>query len=138
MNLLASEYIPQKPPFIMVDNILSCNDMQTVTNFKINENNIFVKDNLLQEAGIIENIAQTCAARIGYLNQQQEIRVGVIGAIKNLEIYKLVAVNEILTTTIKTVAEVFDSVIIDAEIYSNNLIIAKAEMKVFIMNEEKK
>jgi hypothetical protein len=58
--------IPQKPPFVMIDALLFSDEKRTVSSFKIPEKNIFVKEGLFLEPGLVENIAQTAAARAGH------------------------------------------------------------------------
>ena len=60
--------IPQRPPFMMVDRILSCDDSDAVTEFMVRQDNILLDENRLSSAGIVENMAQSCAARMGCVN----------------------------------------------------------------------
>ena len=55
--------IPQRPPFVMVDALAYTNEKATATVLKITEQNIFVNKGELTESGLVENIAQTAAAR---------------------------------------------------------------------------
>ena len=48
--------IPQRPPFVMVDSVLTCEETDSVTEFKVREDNIFLDDMALSPAGIIENM----------------------------------------------------------------------------------
>ena len=61
--------LPQQEPFVMIDTLVAFDELTTVTETTINERRMFVADSVMSEAGIIENIAQTCAARIGYVNK---------------------------------------------------------------------
>ena len=63
-NILS--YIPQRPPFVMVDEIIDSGEKKTCSKFLIKEDNIFVENGFLKEPGLVENIAQTAAARAGY------------------------------------------------------------------------
>ena len=80
--------IPQRSPFIMVDRVLSCDMTDAVTEFVVREDNIFLDQMTLAPTGIIENIAQSCAARMGCINMQQKesVKLGFIGDIRNCEI----------------------------------------------------
>ena len=60
------KYIPQRPPFVMVDNLIECGSSKFITNFKILESNLFVFKNSISESALIENIAQTCAVGFGF------------------------------------------------------------------------
>ena len=64
--------IPQRPPFVMVDRVISCDEVDAVAEFSIKEDNIFLDDEKLSPAGIIENMAQSCAARMGCINQMRK------------------------------------------------------------------
>ena len=59
--------IPQRPPFMMVDKILSCDDTDAVTEFLVRQDNILLDDNKLSSAGIVENMAQSCHGQRGLL-----------------------------------------------------------------------
>ena len=83
------ELIPQRPPFIMVDRLLHFDRIVTTAEFAVREDNIFLEGDELQPEGLVENIAQTCAARIGYVNlmNKESVRLGFIGAVRNLSIF---------------------------------------------------
>ncbi len=59
--------IPQRPPFVMIDRLVSSDADIIKTSFKITGDNIFVTDGRFREPGLLENIAQTAAARAGEL-----------------------------------------------------------------------
>lgn len=130
--------IPQRRPFVMVDRLLSFDETESSTDFVIKEDNIFCKDGLFLETGIMENIAQTCAARIGYINinNNESIKIGVIGSIKDLIITKLPKVGTTLVTKVKVLSEVFAITLVEAEVYDNDELIAKCEMKISLTDKE--
>jgi len=92
---------------LMVDYINELSDTKVITQFKITLENLFVEDNKLQESGLIENAAQTCASIVGqtfFMDENNQIKedvqvIGFISGIKNLKIYELPQVNHQLTTT---------------------------------------
>src|SRR5688500_4930876 len=90
-------YIPQRHPMVMIDDLLEASDTHAVTQLKINADNIFVEDHCLAEPGLVENIAQTAAAHVGYQCAQKQIPVpiGYIAAVKNLEIVRLPELNSV-------------------------------------------
>lgn len=131
--------IPQRRPFVMVDRLLSFDEMESSTDFIIKEDNLFCKDGFLIETGIMENIAQTCAARIGYINmykKKESVKIGVIGSIKDLEIKKLPIVGSTISTRIKVISEIFAITLVEAEVYNNNELIARCEMKISLTDKE--
>lgn len=129
------ELIPQQPPFVVVDALTHYDDVLTRTRLQVVSDNIFVENNALTEAGIIENIAQTCATRMGYINKyilKNEVKLGFIGAIKNFVIDELPKVGDILTTEIEIVSEVFALTLVNAKVEVGGKIIASCEMKISI------
>lgn len=61
--------LPQQEPFVMVGALTCYDDTDVQTCTKINDDNLFTVGGRFATAGMIENIAQTCAARIGYVNK---------------------------------------------------------------------
>ena len=60
------ELLPQRRPYIMVDRLTHFDWVSAKTVFVVREDNLFCKDGVMEEAGLVENIAQTCAARTGF------------------------------------------------------------------------
>lgn len=133
-----TEYIPQRNPIVMIDTLNYCDGSVTATNFEIRENNIFVKDGILHEPGIIENIAQTAAAKAGYEVKKNgaEPLIGFIGAIKDLVIYKLPEVGDVLETTVTVKMEVMGITLVEGVSSCGGNKIASCEMKIFIQKPE--
>lgn len=126
--------IPQRPPFVMVDTLVTAGENNARTKLKIRSDNIFVKENQLTEPALIENIAQTAAARMGYICKQnnEQVPVGFIGAVQNLEIFALPEVGDEIETEIVIKNQVFDVTLIAGQVYLNDDVLAKCEMKIFI------
>jgi predicted hotdog family 3-hydroxylacyl-ACP dehydratase len=126
--------IPQKPPFVMVDKLLSVTETSTTTGFSIKADNIFVKDGVFKEPGLVENIAQTAAASAGYVShtENKPVLVGYIGAVNNLQIFTLPQTGDELITEITTENQIFDVTLISGKITCNGQLIAQCKMKIFI------
>jgi len=131
--------IPQRPPFVMIDELSGSDGNLTNTRLQVRTDNIFVENNVLTEPGLLENIAQTAAARAGYEAKKDNapVRVGYIGAVKNFEVFVLPAVGDVLETEIITGNQVFDVSVIKGTIHSNGHLVARCEMKIFIKNHKK-
>jgi predicted hotdog family 3-hydroxylacyl-ACP dehydratase len=129
----ALAFIPQRPPFVLVDNILACDETVVTTDFRIPEEHILVQDGRLSEAGLMENIAQTCAARIGWMNQDKPVRIGVIGSINNFEHQTLPQCGQTLVTTVTVESSVFEAIIVHADIQCEAKPVAQCDMKVFVV-----
>jgi predicted hotdog family 3-hydroxylacyl-ACP dehydratase len=137
INIL--ELLPQQPPFVMVDKLLYCDHHVTRTSYLVKKENIFCDNGRFSESGLIENIAQTCAARIGYINKyinNQTIKLGFIGAIHDLKILRLPQIGELLVTQITTIEEIFQITLVNATITVGEEIISSCEMKISITDRE--
>src|SRR5471030_1367441 len=102
-----SALLPQKPPIEMVDKLWFHDDTYSISGLTVKEENIFCKNGVLCEPGIIENIAQTAGLRLGYLVSEMQQNgeklnppMGYIGAIKNLIIHQLPKIGAELKTEI--------------------------------------
>ena len=129
-----ADLIPQKFPFVMIDQLTYSDDSTTTSTLTVNESNIFVANGYFCEPGLIENIAQTAAARAGYaaMTQNSPVPLGFIGAIKDLEIYELPPIGAALETEIKLLHQVFEVAIISGIIRSAGKVLAQCEMKIVI------
>jgi predicted hotdog family 3-hydroxylacyl-ACP dehydratase len=131
INIL--ELLPQQPPFVMVDKLLHFDEIKTVTQLVVRSDNLFFENGRLTASGLIENIAQTCASRIGYINKfilKQSVKLGYIGAIRNLIIVRTPSEGEVITTEIKLLEEVFKMTLVQANVRVGDETIVTAEMKI--------
>ena len=130
------ELIPQRPPFVMIDKLVSCDMVVTVTELKVCEDNIFVADGRFTAEGLMENIAQTCAARMGYINLSngEKVKIGVIGAVNSFDIFQTPKVGERIVTTIEVVEELFQITMVKAFVRCGDETIAQANMKIALMD----
>ncbi len=131
--------VPQRKPFVMIDELTYSDGNLTRTRLQVRADNIFVENGLLTEPALLENIAQTAAARAGYEANKENapVRVGYIGGVKNFEVFDLPAVNDVIETEILIGNQVFDVSVIKGTIRCNNKVIASCEMKIFIKNHKK-
>ena len=134
------ELIPQRPPFVMIDRLVSSDAVFSVTELEVRPDNLFVDNGRMTAAGLVENIAQTCAARIGYinLNRGETVKIGVIGSISNLNIARTPKVGEHLVTTIKLLEEVFQVTLVEAMVKSDDEVLAQCNMKIALTDMDSK
>lgn len=127
--------LPQRPPFIMIGQLEHFDMVRVSTSTEVKADNIFVEDNQLSASGLIENIAQTCAARIGYINKyilKKGIQIGFIGAIRNLMILALPKVDERIFTEVEVKEEVFGMLLAYAEVKTDMRTLVTTEMKIAV------
>ncbi|MFN8117787.1 MAG: 3-hydroxyacyl-ACP dehydratase [Bacteroidia bacterium] len=128
------QYIPQRPPIVLISRIYKCDETSVVTGFDIVNEHILTQNDKLTESGIVENMAQSAASMAGFeavINKSQP-RVGFIANIKNLVINFLPEVGNEVLTQIKTKTQVMNVSIIEAHSYCNNKLVASCEMKIFL------
>ena len=136
INIL--DLIPQRPPFMMVDSLTYYDPDTAKTVFTVREDNIFCTgDGQMEEAGLIENIAQTCAARMGYQEKTEQqrsgvIKIGFIGMIKTMEIFRNPVVGEQLETTVHIIENFFNTTLVETKVESAGETIATCGMKIFL------
>ena len=127
--------IPQRSPFVMIDELLWNDETTTRTSFSVREDNIFITGDQLGEPALVENIAQTAAARAGFITTQNNlpVLVGYIGAIKDLEIFNLPKIYDNLETEITIKNQIFDVTVVWGTVKCNGNLMAQCEMKIFII-----
>ena len=135
---MITDLIPQRAPIVMVDEFLGIDDNVSKTCLTVRNDNIFVDEGMLSECGLIEHIAQSAAARVGYVfkTNNQEIPIGYIGSVNNFELKEFPKVGEVISTEIEIIQEVFNITLIQAKCYINDVEIASCKMKIFLDNNE--
>lgn len=113
------KFLPHRPPFLMVDKVLSINKNHVSTSFLIKSDNVFVENNFFSEVGLVECAAQTCSSIVGKsyfedddLEGTGTKLIGFISTIKSVKLYACAKVG----TTIKTNANLISR--FDADEYT--------------------
>lgn len=128
--------LPQQEPFVMIDRLVHYDPVKTVTTLQVRADNIFADDGHLSVAGLNENIAQTCAARMGYisLSSGDRVKIGVIGAITGFSLNRTPLVGEVLTTEIEVKQEVFQVTLVHATVKVGEEVIAETDLKIALQD----
>ncbi len=156
------ELLPQRSPFIMIDKLIYYDVNSAKTVFTVRADNLFCFDGYMEEAGLVENIAQTCAARTGFkqrleanflfealsaarqdrqggrgmsgINEKnaEEIKIGVIAMIQSLEIRRRPLVGEVIETSMMIEDEIFSTTFVRSEVKIGDEPIATCRMKLFL------
>jgi len=118
----------------MVGKLLYADETTTRSSFIITDDNVFVKDGVFQEAGLMENIAQTAALRAGYMAMQNNtpLETGYIGAVKDFEVFGLPKADDEIFTEVNLENQVFNVTVITGNVWHNDVLLARCEMKVFM------
>jgi len=124
--------LPQQMPFRFVDRLLSYDDVDTVTEYAVTEECLFLEDGRMLASGILEHMAQSSAARVGYLNKyirHLDVKIGFIGSVRGAKIHRSPREGEVLTTTVSLVQEIFGISMVDVVVRSGEEVLAEASMK---------
>jgi len=133
------ELLPQQEPFVMIDRLLHFDERLTTTELTVRPTNLFFEGGRLLAPALIENVAQTCAARIGYINKyilHRDIAIGYIGSVRNLDILRTPLEGETITTTIEIQEEVMQLVLATAVIRVADEVICQGEIKIALDKTE--
>lgn len=131
--------LPQQEPFVMIGRLVHFDKTVTTTETTIMADNIFVENGRMSASGLMENIAQTCAARIGYVNKyilKKGIQIGFIGAVRNYEIIQLPQVGDVVVTRVEVKEEVFGMMLAEATITCGGQTIVSTEMKIAVKDAD--
>ena len=128
--------IPQKEPFVMVDQLLYYSDQKVEASLLLDSNNLFVKKNTFTEPGLIEHMAQTIALHTGYkyyLNQKSA-PTGYIGSIKKIEIKELPKLGDKIITSATILHEILGVTLVNVSVELKGREIAIGQMKTVLAN----
>ncbi len=132
------ELLPQRPPIVMIDALTAFDGTHTSTRLTIRPDNFFFEQGRLTAFGLIENVAQTCAARLGYANYilHRKPRVGVIGALQHFDVLRTPLEGETIRTTVEVEEEVLGITLMKGRVYVGDELIAATQMKIAIRNPD--
>ena len=132
-----TEYLPQRQPVVMIDSLLEADEKRTVSSLKILSDNIFCNNGFFSESGLVENIAQTAAAGVGYICKKEgrTVPVGFIASIRDLTVARLPEQQSVLITETVNVDEIMGVSIVRGTVKCGEEVIAGCEMRIFVKPE---
>ena len=143
-------FLPHRTPMLMVDLILKLDDEYVETIFDIKAENIFIKNNILAESGLIENMAQTCSSIVAkdyFIDENnQDIKevdiIGFISAIKTLKIYTLPKVGDVIITKAslvsKFITDAYSLCTLSCQTFSGDELLLEGEINLYIQENNSK
>ncbi|EJL71076.1 hypothetical protein [Chryseobacterium populi] len=130
------QFLPHRTPMLMADYILELTKEKVVTSFEILKDNIFVHQNEFVEAGLIENLAQTCSSILGqsfFENPEADTKViGFITNIKKIEIFALPKVGNKIISKASLISQYENICHIFCETFNQDELLIRAEINLFI------
>lgn len=129
-----TEYIPHRPPFVMIDNLVSATREQFESDFTVTSDNVLVQEGFFQETGLIEHIAQTCAASFGYLDREEggEPKIGFIGAVSKVLVTELAPVGGMIRTVVTPLHQLGNIYLVKGESFLDGRILLGCELKIVV------
>lgn len=127
--------IPQRAPIIMVDNFLGTDDVgKSYTELTLREDNIFIENGKFSECGLIEHIAQSAAARVGYFAKinNEPVPIGFIGSVNNFQLYANPLLGETINTSVEIIQDLMNISLIESVCMVGDKIVATCRMKIFL------
>jgi 3-hydroxymyristoyl/3-hydroxydecanoyl-(acyl carrier protein) dehydratase len=136
------ELIPQRYPMVMVDKLVVCDEQKAISRLTIRRDNLFLDRRGFTTGGMMENIAQTAAARTGYIKLNKpggsnfKAPIGVIGSIKNFRMYFQPPIGSVITSTVSIEHEVLQATVIKGKIEMNGELVAESDMQIFLTDDQ--
>jgi len=136
------ELIPQRYPMVMINCLVSCNEKQAVSQLTIRRDNIFLNNDGLTSSGMMEAMAQTAAARTGYLLRNQpesgnkKVPTGVIGSIKYFRLYCQPQIGSVVVTTINIEHEVLQATVVKGIVEVDGKLAAECDLQIFLTEDQ--
>lgn len=127
--------IPQRPPFVMIDNLISADESGFSSNFELRDEVLLRQDQLVSESTITEHVAQTCAAGFGYLGQKEqagEPKIGYIGAVTKLKVHQLPKLGDVLETKVAILQNFENIHLVQGNVFVNETEIFTCQMKIVL------
>ncbi len=125
--------IPQRYPFMMVDEFEQRDDNTAVTALEVRQDNYFITyDSAMAETGIIEHIAQSCSALAGAKSTSDTPPIGMIVEIKNFLCQRRPNIWERLDTTVTFGFSFGQMTLAHGVTYIGEEKIAEVDFKIFV------
>ena len=128
------QYIPQRTPIVMIHELIEASEEHAVTHLHVSTENTFVRNGVLLEPGMVENIAQTAAAQVGYIFKKKNvpIPIGYIAGIKDLVVHAQPPAGSTIKTTVRVLNQVLDVTLVEGTIHLHDQLLARCEMRIFV------
>jgi 3-hydroxyacyl-[acyl-carrier-protein] dehydratase len=129
------DFIPHRPPFVMIDGLLSVSNERFESFLTIDEKNVLVENGVFQEGGLLENIAQTCAASFGFLDKEggaDEPKIGFIGAISRVVVHELPPALSRINTIVSPTHQLGNIFMVTGQNFLDGRLLSECEMKIVI------
>lgn len=135
----ADNILLQQPPFRYVDELICYKEGFARTRYTVPYENMLVEDGRFTSAGVMEHMAQSSAARVGYEAKYIShipVHIGFIGQIKNFEVIRSPRSGETLETEVKTEYEMMGITLASVTVRINGETVARGQLKTALRKDE--
>jgi predicted hotdog family 3-hydroxylacyl-ACP dehydratase len=131
------QYIPHKPPFLLVDELYYYDDEYAISGFAVSHDHVMVRDGFLLEAAIIENMAQTMALKSSFQpgtkhSENDTPRMGYLVAVNRSSFINPVPAGELLITELKVTQNLKTFIMVKGTCSYSEIPVAVCEISLFI------
>ncbi len=136
LPLAAAELVPHRLPMRLVEQLVASEGKNGTVTTRIDaECPLVDAAGRLEDVALVELIAQSYAALKGYLDRRDNkpVRQGFLVGIKKLEWFDAARVGDQLAITIRTLGELDDFAVAAGEIRRGETVLARGEVKVWIV-----
>lgn len=134
-TLKIEELIPQRAPMVLVDAFDGIDAAGVShTRLTIRPENLFVEAGCMTECGLIEHMAQSAAARVGWscLEAERAVPIGYIGAVSRFAAFRLPPVGSCLHTALRIVQQVGPVSLAELTVRADGELVAEGQLKIFL------
>lgn len=138
-HIKIGEILPQQPPFVFVDTIHECDTVSAEVSFTVREGGTLVRDGRLLPGGLVEHMAQACAAMSGYIAvyiRHIPFSIGYLGQVRGLDVKRFPRTGETLRTSVRTIEEIFGILMAEVRVFSDGELLASAIIKTAAATEQ--
>ena len=131
------ELIPQRPPMVLVDRFEGIDaEGVSTTGYTVVPAGLFVAGGRMSECGIIEHMAQSAAARIGWCCRAEgrPVPVGFIGTVSRLELHDLPRTGAHLRTRLHIVQEIGPLSLAEVRTEADGRPLAEGNLKIYLQS----
>ncbi len=131
-------YLPHRAPMVLVDGMNNMDDEGGVGELLVVSGLALMEGDYLGEGGLIEHMAQSAALYSGhaYRSRGEEVPVGFITKVSEVDIVRLPKVGETLSTRITIIHDMGYVTLIKASSFIGKNCISSCKLQVFIQQQQ--
>lgn len=134
------EYLPQRPPMVMVDSYYGSFNDEAYTSLYISRDNILLENDELSEMGMMDFLAQSGIVQMGKMTFitefSKESKMGVICQFKNFKFYSKAKIGETIYGKVNKTFSNETMASLNVEAFTESKILLKGTINAMIINNE--